>query len=117
MRGDKIFVDFNQNCRDRTIASAWSPRAREGAPVSTPVTWSHLEHLIDPRTLNVTTVPQLVAENGDPWQDMDSTNNSLDPLLEIWAADPTEMPFPPDYPKMPGEPKRVQPSRDTDLKG
>lgn len=116
LRGDRIFVDFNQNCRDRTIASAWSPRAREGAPVSTPVTWSHLENLNDPRTLNVTTVPQLLAENGDPWQDMDSTSNSLDQLLEIWAADPTEMPFPPDYPKMPGEPKRVQPSRDTDLK-
>lgn len=117
LRGDKIFVDFNQNCRDRTIASAWSPRARDGAPVSTPVTWSRLERLTDPNTLNVTTVPQFLAENGDPWQDMDSTSNSLDQLLEIWAADPTEMPFPPDYPKMPGEPKRVQPSRDTGLKG
>jgi DNA ligase D-like protein (predicted polymerase) len=117
LRGDKIFVDFNQNCRDRTIASAWSPRARQGAPVSTPVTWSHLERLTDPRTLNVITVPQFLADNGDPWQDMNNSSDSLDQLLEIWEANPTEMPFPPDYPKMPGEPKRVQPSRDTDLKG
>jgi DNA ligase D-like protein (predicted polymerase) len=111
LRGEKIFVDFNQNCRDRTIASAWSPRARQGAPVSTPVTWSDLEHLSDPRTLNVTTVPPLLAEKGDPWQDLND-----EPLLELWRAEPTEMPFPPDYPKMPGEPKRVQPSRNTDLR-
>ncbi len=116
LRDEKIFVDYNQNCRDRTTASAWSPRARQGAPVSTPVTWSHLERITDPCTLNVTTVPQLFAENGDPWQDMDNTSDSLEQLLELWETNPAEMPFPPDYPKMPGEPKRVQPSRDTDLK-
>jgi DNA primase len=116
LRGEKIFVDFNQNCRDRTIASAWSPRARQGAPVSTPLAWSDLEHLSDPRSLNVTTVPPLLAEKGDPWQNMDDVCNSLEPLLELWRAEPTEMPFPPDYPKMPGEPKRVQPSRDANLK-
>jgi DNA ligase D len=116
LRGEKIFVDFNQNCRDRTIASAWSPRARQGAPVSTPLTWSDLEHLSEPSTLNITTVPPLLAEKGDPWQNMDDGDNSLEPLLELWRTEPTEMPFPPDYPKMPGEPKRVQPSRNTDLR-
>lgn len=114
LRGEKIFVDFNQNCRDRTIASAWSPRARQGAPVSTPVSWSDLQHVKDPRTLNVKTIPQLFVDKGDPWQSLDDECNSLDQLLALWESDPTEMPFPPDYPKMPGEPKRVQPSRDKD---
>lgn len=111
LRDQKIFVDFNQNCRDRTIASAWSPRARQGGPVSTPLGWRDLESLSDPRTLNITTVPALLAENGDPWQNMDDQYHSLEPLLELWRAEPIEMPFPPDYPKMPGEPPRVQPSR------
>jgi DNA primase len=114
LRGEKIFVDFNQNCRDRTIASAWSPRARQGAPVSTPVSWSDLQQVKDPRTLNVATVPHFFADKGDPWQDLDDNYHSLDRLLALWESDPTEMPFPPDYPKMPGEPKRVQPSRDKD---
>jgi DNA primase len=114
LRGERIFVDFNQNCRDRTIASPWSPRARDGAPVSTPVSWSDLAHVKDPRTLNVTTVPQLFADKGDPWKSLDDNSDSLDQLLALWESDPTEMPFPPDYPKMPGEPKRVQPSRDRD---
>lgn len=115
LRGRKIFVDYNQNCRDRTIASAWSPRASPGAPVSTPLSWSDLEQIGDPVTLNISTVPKIVAESGDPWEDMDETHHSIEQLLELWNCDPTEMPFPPDYPKMPGEPKRVQPSRDADL--
>ncbi len=114
LRGERIFVDFNQNCRDRTIASAWSPRARPGAPVSTPLSWSDLQQVDDPRTLNVATIARIVAERGDPWQSLDDESHSLDQLLELWESDPTEMPFPPDYPKMPGEPKRVQPSRDKD---
>lgn len=115
LRGARIFVDYNQNCRDRTMASAWSPRAHPGAPVSTPVSWAELEQVSDPRVLNVSTVPELLAEKGDPWQDIDDKHHSLDQLLELWNSDPVEMNFPPDYPKMPGEPKRVQPSRDTDL--
>jgi DNA primase len=115
LRGEKIFVDYNQNCRDRTIASAWSPRARPGAPVSTPVPWDDLQQIQDPRTLNIATVPQFIADNGDPWLTMDEHYHSLDRLLDLWESDPAEMPFPPDYPKMPGEPKRVQPSRDADL--
>ena len=110
-RGERIFVDFNQNNRDRTIASAWSLRARPGAPVSTPLTWSQLASVTDPRDLNLVTVPDHLAD-GDPWADMDDVAHSLDPLLELWEALPGgELNFPPDYPKMPGEPPRVQPSK------
>lgn len=111
LRGERVFVDYNQNCRDRTIASAWSPRARPGAPVSTPVAWTELERISDPRDLNVSTVPERLTANGDPWQGLDDEHHSLDLLLELWDSDPVEMNFPPDYPKMPGEPPRVQPSR------
>ena len=111
LRGERVFVDYNQNCRDRTIAAAWSPRARPGAPVSTPVTWAELEQIHDPRELNVSTVPQRFTELGDPWQGLDEEYHSLELLLDLWNSNPVEMNFPPDYPKMPGEPPRVQPSR------
>lgn len=111
LRGEKVFVDYNQNCRDRTIASAWSPRARSGAPVSTPVTWTELESISDPRELNVSTVPERIRANGDPWRDLDAEQHSLDQLLDLWKSDSVEKSFPPDYPKMPGEPPRVQPSK------
>ena len=116
LRGEKIFVDYNQNCRDRTIASAWSPRARPGGPVSTPVSWGDLSQVNDPGVFNVSTVPQLLIDRDDPWRGMDDEHYTIQPLLELWDSNPIEMPFPPDYPKMPGEPKRVQPSRDRDLK-
>ncbi len=110
-RGQRIFVDYNQNNRDRTIASAWSLRARVGAPVSTPLTWRELAGLTDPRELNLTTVPGHLAA-GDPWEDMNDTAYGLEPLLGLWEALPGgELNFPPDYPKMPGEPPRVQPSK------
>jgi DNA ligase D-like protein (predicted polymerase) len=111
LRGERVFVDYNQNCRDRTIASAWSPRARPGAPVSTPVTWAELEQISDPREFNVSTVPERLTDKGDPWQGIDDKHHSLDQMLEWWNSDPVEMNFPPDYPKMPGEPPRVQPSK------
>ncbi|WP_460849620.1 DNA polymerase domain-containing protein [Nocardioides ultimimeridianus] len=109
-RGERIFVDFNQNNRDRTIASAWSLRPRPGAPVSTPLTWAELADLKDPRELNLLTVPDRLAD-GNAWSDMDATAYSLRPLLDLWEAHPVELNFPPDYPKMPGEPPRVQPSK------
>ncbi len=56
-RGDAIFVDYNQNCRDRTIASAYSLRPKPGAPVSTPMEWDELAEVEDPRALNLFTVP------------------------------------------------------------
>jgi len=110
-RGDNVFVDFNQNCRDRTIASAYSLRPSPGATVSAPVVWDELAELEDPRAFTLHTVPARLASEGDPWLEIDDVAHSLQPLLDLWAADPTEMPYPPEYPKMPGEPKRVQPSR------
>jgi DNA ligase D-like protein (predicted polymerase) len=110
-RGTRIFLDYNQNNRDRTIASAWSLRPKPGAPVSTPMTWSQLARTKDPAEFNLLTVPDYVAD-GDPWADMNEVSQSLEPLLGLWEALPGgELNFPPDYPKMPGEPPRVQPSR------
>ena len=107
-RGERIFVDFNQNCRDRTIASAYSLRPIPGAPVSTPVTWYELATLTDPGELNLFTVPDRVAD-GDPWAGIDDVAHDLTPILGLW--DGVEQSYPPDYPKMPGEPPRVQPSK------
>lgn len=110
-RGERIFVDFNQNCRDRTIASAYSLRPRPGATVSTPLTWDELADLDDPRGLNLFTVPERLAD-GDPWAGIDDEACSIEPFLALFEEQgAVEMPYPPDHPKMPGEPPRVQPSR------
>ncbi|WP_043497331.1 non-homologous end-joining DNA ligase [Georgenia sp. SUBG003] len=113
-RGQKVFVDFNQANRDRTIASAYSPRPLPGAPVSMPVPWEKLRD-VSPRDFTVRTVPGIVAADGDAWAGMDSTLGRIGPALELWDRDVAdglgELPFPPEYPKMPGEPPRVQPSR------
>src|SRR5437763_5500030 len=115
-RGERIFVDYNQNARDRTIASAYSIRPKPGAPVSAPVTWDELEE-VQPEDFTVATMPARFAEVGDRHAAIDDTAHSLEPLLEMYERDEEgDMPYPPDYPKMPGEPKRVQPSRDTDRK-
>jgi DNA ligase D-like protein (predicted polymerase) len=111
-RGERIFIDFNQNCRDRTIASAYSLRPIPGAPVSTPLTWEELAGVTDPREFNLFTVPERLASSGDAWVTIDDTAHSIEPLLALYDELPGgEMPFPPDYPKMPGEPPRVQPSK------
>jgi len=116
-RGERIFVDYNQNARDRTIASAYSIRPKPGAPVSAPVTWEELEEVV-PEDFTVATMPLRFAEVGDRHAAIDDLDHSLAPLLDMYEADASEgrgdMPYPPDYPKMPGEPKRVQPSRDRD---
>jgi DNA ligase D len=113
-RGERIFVDYNQNARDRTIASAYSIRPKAGAPVSTPVEWDELPN-VQPEDFNVVTVPKRFAEIGDPHAAINDVHHSLQPLLDMYEADERgDMPYPPDYPKMPGEPKRVQPSRDRD---
>jgi DNA ligase D-like protein (predicted polymerase) len=118
-RGERIFIDFNQNARDRTMASAYSVRRTPIATVSTPLTWDELAGA-DPDDYTMATVPALVQRRADPWAAMDDVAQSIAPLLEMAAADEDQglgdMPYPPNYPKMPGEPKRVQPSRDTDLK-
>src|SRR3954452_9465301 len=110
-RGERIFVDFNQNCRDRTIASAYSLRPQPGAPVSTPMTWEELAGTTDPREHNLFTVPDRLAD-GDPWATIDDRACSIEPLLALFEEQgAVEMNYPPDYPKMPGEPPRVQPSK------
>ena len=113
-RGERVFVDFNQNNRDRTIASAYSPRPLPHAPVSMPVTWADLPG-VDPADFTVRTVPAIVASEDDPWAGMNDAVGDLAAAHELWAADCErglgELAFPPDYPKMPGEPPRVQPSR------
>jgi DNA ligase D len=116
-RGEKIFVDYNQNARDRTIASAYSVRPKPGAPVSAPLAWQELDH-VAPEDFTVATMPARFAEVGDRHAAIDDARYSLDPLLDMYERDVADgredMPYPPDYPKMPGEPKRVQPSRDRD---
>lgn len=114
-RGARIFVDFNQANRDRTMAGAYSPRALARGSVSTPVTWEELRS-VDPAVHTILTVPERLASTGDPWEGLhEGTAPSIRPLLERWDADVEaglgELPFPPDFPKMPGEPPRVQPSR------
>jgi DNA ligase D-like protein (predicted polymerase) len=107
-----IFIDFNQNNRDRTIASSWSVRARPGAPVSTPMTWAQLAEVRDPSDFNVTTAGDFLASEGDAWASMDEQAYGLEPLLKLWETLPGgELNYPPDYPKRPGEPPRVQPSK------
>jgi DNA ligase D len=116
-RGRRIFVDYNQNARDRTIASAYSIRPKPGAPVSAPVAWDELPK-VEPENFTVATMPARFREVGDRHQGIDDVAHSLEPLLQMYERDAAEghddMPDPPDYPKMPGEPKRVQPSRDRD---
>ena len=114
-RGDNIFVDYNQNSRDRTIASAYSLRPKPGAPVSTPMEWDELAEVEDPRGFNLFTVPERFAARGDVHAAIDDHPGDLTPLLDLYAEQVRngqgEMPYPPDYPKMPGEPPRVQPSK------
>jgi DNA ligase D len=113
-RGEQIFIDYNQNARDRTIASAYSVRRRPTATVSAPVTWDELVD-VDPQDLTIATVPALVARRGDPMATIDDVAHPLDALLELAERDEAggldDLPYPPNYPKMPGEPKRVQPSK------
>ncbi|MFE9654809.1 non-homologous end-joining DNA ligase [Micromonospora sp. NPDC006431] len=118
-RGSRVFVDFNQMARDRTIACAYSLRANARATVSTPVDWDELTQ-VDPDDFDLRSVPARLAERGDPQAGIDDAPWDISPLLE-WAerdaaAGQGDLPYPPEYPKMPGEPKRVQPSKDRDRK-
>jgi DNA ligase D-like protein (predicted polymerase) len=112
-----VFLDYNQNARDRTIASAYSVRPRPHAPVSMPVTWDELTE-VSPFDFTVRTAGRRFAEVGDRHAVIDDRAFDLTRLLEWYERDEREglgdMPYPPDYPKMAGEPKRVQPSRDRD---
>src|SRR5215208_2086854 len=113
-RGENVFIDYNQNARDRTIASAYSVRGRADATVSAPVTWDELPD-VETEDFTLATMPARFAEAGDVQAAIDDAVCDLNLLLE-WverdeAAGVGEAPYPPQFPKMPGEPKRVQPSR------
>ncbi|MGH8997936.1 MAG: non-homologous end-joining DNA ligase [Acidimicrobiia bacterium] len=113
-RGRRVFVDFNQNAPHKTIFGAWSVRARPGGQVSAPFAWDELSE-IAPDDLTIATVPARLAAGGDPWASMAAEPQSLEPLLALVerdrAAGLPDAPWPPVYPKMPGEPPRVAPSR------
>jgi DNA ligase D-like protein (predicted polymerase) len=114
-RGSGVFVDYNQNIRDRTVASAYSVRPTPDARVSTPLTWDEVPD-VEPAELRIDTVPDLVARRGDPAASIDSEAGSLDALLELSRVDEEERglgdaPWPPHFRKQEGEPRRVQPSR------
>jgi len=109
-----VFVDYNQNAKDRTVASAYSIRPVPDARVSAPLTWAEVPSC-DPALFTIATVPARFAEIGDPWAEMDSAAGSLEPLLELAARDEAaglpDAPWPPHYEKQTGEAPRVQPSK------
>jgi DNA ligase D len=113
-RGEKVFIDYNQNARDRTIASAYSVRARPDATVSAPVTWDELPD-VETEDFNLRTMPPRYAELGDVQAGIDDAVCDLGVLREWVEREESEgvgeAPYPPNFPKMPGEPPRVQPSR------
>lgn len=113
-RGQRVFVDFNQNAPHKTVFGAWSARPRVGAQVSTPITWDEVD-TVDPNALTIAEVPARVQAQGDPWQGMDQDPQSIDVLVEWFERDladgSMDAPWPPVYPKQPNEPPRVAPSR------
>ena len=113
-RGDRVFIDYNQNARDRTVASVYSVRANPEARVSAPLLWSEVPD-VEQGDLTIATVPARYAAMGDVGAGIDDVEFPLEPLLELSQRDEAEglgdAPWPPNFPKMEGEPKRVQPSR------
>lgn len=109
-----VFLDYNQNARDRTVASAWSLRPVPEARVSMPLTWAQVPGA-ELGDFTIRTVPGLLAEHGDPHAEIDAHAGSLEPLLELARRDEEEglgdAPWPPHFAKQKGEPKRVQPSK------
>jgi DNA ligase D len=109
-RGKRVFIDFNQNCPHKTVFGAWCVRATPNAQVSTPFAWDELSTITN-EALTIATVPG----RPDPWLEMNDHPQSLEPLLELAARDKAngllDAPWPPVYPKQPGEPPRVAPSR------
>jgi hypothetical protein len=109
-----VFVDYNQNAKDRTVASAYSVRPRPDARVSAPLSWDELESC-DPADFTLATMPARFAKVGDRHEGIDQSAGSLEPLLELSARHEREglgdAPWPPHYLKQQGEPPRVQPSK------
>jgi DNA ligase D len=113
-RGERVFIDFNQNAPHKTVFGAWSVRARAGAQVSTPLRWDDIA-TVHPDDLTIATVPARIARDGDPWDGIDTDPQPLEPLLALHERDTAnglpDAPWPPVYPKMENEPARVAPSR------
>ena len=113
-RGERVFVDFNQNAPHKTVFGAWCVRARPGAQVSTPIQWDEIDS-IHPDEFTIASLPARVETNGDPWADVNESPQSLEPLLEMNERDRAnglmDAPWPPVYPKQPDEPPRVSRSR------
>jgi hypothetical protein len=113
-RGRRVFIDYNQNAPDRTIASAYSVRARPDATVSAPMTWDELPD-VETEDFTLATMPKRFAVLADVPAGMDEAVCDLRKLFEWVEHDEKEgigeASYPPQFPKMPGEPKRVQPSR------
>jgi DNA ligase D len=113
-RGRRVFVDYNQNAPHKTVFGAWSVRARPGAQVSAPLTWAEID-AVHPDELTIASVPERLAADGDPWEEMNERRQSLEPLLGLHERDRAaglgDAPWPPVYPKQPDEPPRVAPSR------
>jgi bifunctional non-homologous end joining protein LigD len=109
-----VFVDYNQNAKDRTVASAYSVRPTPDARVSTPLTWDEVPGC-RPEEFTIDTIPERFSRLGDPAEGIDAAVGSLAPLLELAAADAEaglpDAPWPPHFAKQAGEPPRVQPSR------
>jgi bifunctional non-homologous end joining protein LigD len=109
-----VFVDYNQNAKDRTVASAYSVRPLPDARVSTPLSWDEVPSC-DPAAFTIDTVPARFTEIGDPWEGIDDSVGSLDELLDLAARDEAaglpDAPWPPHYEKQTGEAPRVQPSK------
>ncbi|HEY8644044.1 MAG TPA: hypothetical protein VIO84_14920 [Candidatus Dormibacteraeota bacterium] len=109
-----VFLDYNQNAKDRTIASAYSVRPTPDARVSTPLRWDEVPDC-EPEAFTLATVPARFAAVGDPAAGIDAAVGSLAALLELAAAHEAaglpDAPWPPNYPRQPGEEPRVQPSR------
>ncbi len=113
-RGQRVFVDYNQNAPHKTVFGAWSVRARPGAQVSTPIAWDELDD-IHPDQFTIASLAARLDAAGDPWLGINDDPQSLEPLLAMHERDRAsgllDAPWPPVYPKQPGEPPRVAPSR------
>ncbi|MGH2794896.1 MAG: non-homologous end-joining DNA ligase [Actinomycetota bacterium] len=113
-RGERVFIDYNQNAPHKTVFGAWCVRARPGAQVSTPLRWEEID-ATHPDELTIASLPARIDAGGDPWTEMNEHPQSLEPFLAMHERDRAnglmDAPWPPVYPKQPDEPPRVSRSR------